>query len=463
MSIRVALHHRTTYQYDRPVKLGPQVIRLRPAPHSRTFVESYSLRVKPTQHFVNWQQDPHGTYLARLVFPETTTAFEIDVDLVAELGVKNPFDFFLEPECETVPFEYETALARDLLPYRRMDPAGPRCAFLVEESRREGIRTVDFLVAINQRLHDAINYVIRLEPGVRTPEETLELRSGSCRDTAWLLVQALRHLGFAARFASGYLIQLEPDVKSIDGPVGADRDFTDLHAWAEVYLPGAGWIGLDPTSGLFAGEGHIPLACTPEPTSAAPVTGVVDEAEVEFEHEMTVTRLRETPRVTKPYTDEEWLKIDALGRAVDVDLHAMDVRLTMGGEPTFVSIDDPDGLEWTYGALGAHKRERANDLLRRLERRFAPGALLHFGQGKWYPGEPLPRWALSCFWRKDGVPVWENQALIADDTRSAPLTSDDVGALRARRSRESWASIRATRTPRTKTSSTTSGASSACR
>jgi uncharacterized protein (DUF2126 family)/transglutaminase-like putative cysteine protease len=425
MSIRVALHHRTTYRYDRPVQLGPQVVRLRPAPHSRTFVESYSLRVKPERHFVNWQQDPHGSFLARLVFPETTRLFEVDVDLVAEMGVKNPFDFFLEPEFEKLPVEYEAALAHDLLPYRRTDPAGPKLRAFLDEVRSQGVRTVDFLVALNQRLSQLVRYSIRMEPGVQTPEQTLELANGSCRDSAWLLVQALRHLGFAARFASGYLIQLKPDMKSLDGPSGSDKDFTDLHAWAEVYLPGAGWIGLDPTSGLLAGEGHIPLACTPEPTSAAPIAGVVDDAEVEFGHEMTVTRLRETPRVTLPYGEEDWTRIETLGHAIDKELDRMDVRLTMGGEPTFVSIDDPDGYEWTYGALGVAKRARAGDLLRRLWRRFAPEGMLQFGQGKWYPGEPLPRWALSCYWRKDGVPVWEHPSLVADDSLSQPLGPAD--------------------------------------
>jgi len=426
MSIRVALHHRTTYRYDRPVHLGPQVVRLRPAPHARTFVESYSLRVKPERHFVNWQQDPHGSFLARLVFPDTTRLFEVDVDLVAEMGVKNPFDFFLEPEFEKLPIEYDPSLSSDLLPYRRMDPAGPRLRAFLDEVRSSGVRTVDFLVALNQRLSQLVRYTIRMEPGVQTTEQTLELASGSCRDSAWLLVQALRHLGFAARFASGYLIQLKPDVKSLDGPSGAETDFTDLHAWAEVYLPGAGWIGLDPTSGLLAGEGHIPLACTPEPTSAAPIAGAVDDAEVEFGHEMTVTRLRETPRVTLPYVEDDWQRIESLGYAIDKELDRMDVRLTMGGEPTFVSIDDPDGYEWTYGALGAAKRARAGDLLRRLWRRFAAEGFLHFGQGKWYPGEPLPRWALSCYWRKDGVGLWQHPSLIADDTVSMPLGPQDA-------------------------------------
>ena len=377
----------------------------------------YSLRIAPETHFLNWLQDPHGNYLARAVFPELTRSLEVTVDLVAEIAVINPFDFFVEPEAEQWPFAYEPALARDLAPFRTPAPPGARLRALIASIPRRETRTLDFLVGLNQRLAGDIGYIIRMEPGVQPPDVTLEKRTGSCRDTGWLLVELLRHLGFAARFVSGYLIQLAPDVKALDGPSGTATDFTDLHAWAEVYIPGAGWIGLDPTSGLLAGEGHIPLVCTPQPESAAPISGAVDECEVEFSHHMAVQRVFEAPRVTKPYTEEEWARIDRLGEEVDAALRRGDVRLTMGGEPTFVSIDDPDGAEWNTAAMGPRKRLLAGTLLRRLKARFAPGGLLHYGQGKWYPGEPLPRWALGCWWRADGEPIWHDDALIADESQ----------------------------------------------
>ncbi|HEX5372302.1 MAG TPA: transglutaminase family protein [Aquabacterium sp.] len=426
MSIHVALNHVTHYTYDRLVQLSPQLVRLRPAPHCRTRVLSYSLKIEPAAHFINWQQDPFSNHLARLVFPEKTREFKVTVDLVAEMAVYNPFDFFLEPEAEHYPFAYDAASLHDLAPYLAKAELTPRFKAFVDSIDRSEVRTIDFLVTLNQRLQQDIAYTIRMEPGVQTPEETLTLGSGSCRDTGWLMVQALRHLGLAARFVSGYLIQLKADVAALDGPSGTEVDFTDLHAWCEVFLPGAGWIGLDPTSGLMAGEGHIPVACTPEPTGAAPVSGAVDECEVSFSHHMGITRIYESPRVTKPYTDEQWQAIQALGQEVDVQLHEGDVRLTMGGEPTFVSVDDRDGAEWNTEALGPTKRGLATTLVHRLRERYGQGGFLHFGQGKWYPGEQLPRWALSIFWREDGQPCWHDPSLFADERSEVRYTSDDA-------------------------------------
>ncbi|MFO0949838.1 MAG: transglutaminase family protein [Isosphaeraceae bacterium] len=439
MAIRVALHHTTRYQYDRPVTLTPQVVRLRPAPHCRTPILAYSLKVTPGGHFLNWQQDPYSNYLARLVFHKPTTEFSVEVDLIAVMTVINPFDFFVEESAEVYPFEYTGPIARELVPYLEAAPAGPLLEKFVASMRRTGVKTVDHLVEVNRALHQIVAYVIRLEPGIQTCEETLGKRSGSCRDSAWVLVQALRRMGVAARFVSGYLIQLEPDVKPLDGPAGASHDFTDLHAWAEAYLPGAGWVGLDPTSGLLAGEGHIPLACAADPTSASPIEGSFlwskdpargedDRCEPVFGFAMRVTRVHEDPRVTRPYTEDQWQAIDALGRQVDARLSRGDVRLTMGGEPTFVSIDDMEGAEWNTAALGETKRRLGGKLLNRLRDQFAPGGLLHFGQGKWYPGEQLPRWALGCFWRRDGQPVWEDPNLVADESRDYGHGPDQAAA-----------------------------------
>jgi uncharacterized protein (DUF2126 family)/transglutaminase-like putative cysteine protease len=465
MPIHVALRHQTRYTYDRPVGHGPHVIRLRPAPHCRTNILSFSQKITGGEHFINWQQDAFANWNARLVFPGKLTEFNIEVEVVAEMAVYNPFDFFIEEEAKSFPFTYEPTLRKDLTSFLEPGPLTPRFAAYLQRIRREilghpdevphaatpatghltdvhhdggqlphlpdtanakattvpagkePLRTIDLLVALNQRLQRDLKYVIRLEPGVQSPEETLTRNSGSCRDSGWLLVETLRHLGLAARFASGYLIQLAPDLKSLDGPSGTEVDFTDLHAWCEVYLPGAGWIGLDPTSGLLAGEGHIPLSCTPEPSSAAPVSGAIDECKSTLHHKMGVTRIYESPRVTKPYTEDQWTRMDALGQAIDADLSRLDVRLTMGGEPTFVSVDDPDGPEWNFTAVSPKKRVLSGTLIKRLRDQFAPGSLLHYGQGKWYPGEPLPRWALGAYWRKDGVPIWRNASLIADESR----------------------------------------------
>ncbi|MCX8996844.1 transglutaminase family protein [Rhizobiaceae bacterium BDR2-2] len=431
MSIKASIYHLTHYKYDNPVQLGPQIIRLKPASHSKTKVLSHSLKVTPANHFVNLQQDPYGNYLARYVFPEPATELKIEVDLVADMTVYNPFDFFVEEEATKWPFSYPETLAEDLSIYRKAEPAGPLFEdFLASVDQTPGQLTVDMAVGLNARLQQEIGYVIRMEPGVQEPEETLAVRKGSCRDTSWLLVNLLRRLGFAARFVSGYLIQLAPDIKALDGPSGTEVDFTDLHAWGEVYLPGAGWVGLDPTSGLLTGESHIPLAATPHYRNAAPISGgYFGHAETEFAFDMQVARVAEHPRITRPFSDESWQALDALGEEVDRVLVEEDVRLTMGGEPTFVSIDDFQSDEWNTAAVGPTKRDRADVLIRRLHAKFAPGGFLHYGQGKWYPGESLPRWTFSLYWRKDGLPIWSNPDLIAAEARDYGVTHEDASRL----------------------------------
>ena len=424
MALKVAISHKTVYKYDRRVNLSPHIFRLRPAPHSRTPIEAYSIKIRPENHFFNWQQDPFGNYLARIVFPEKTSELSVEVEIIADLKTINPFDFFVEESVENFPFTYSEDLKKELLPYLEVTEKGPLLLDWLEKLDLTPVRSIDFLIGLNQKLYTYLNYTIRMEPGVQSCEETLDRKLGSCRDFAWLLVQTLRHLGLAARFVSGYLVQLKSDEKSLDGPSGPEEDFTDLHAWAEVYLPGAGWIGLDATSGLLAGEGHIPLACTPSFESAAPVYGLTDPCETEFEFDNSVTRIFESPRVTKPYTEDQWKAIYNLGFAVEEELQSNDVRLTMGGEPTFVSVDDMEAEEWNTAADGEHKRELASSLSLRLLDAFGKGGMLHHAQGKWYPGEPLPRWLIGIHWRKDGESIWKDPKWLASFTKAYTLPKD---------------------------------------
>ena len=426
MALKVVISHKTHYKYDKYISLSPHIIRLRPAPHSRTPIESYSLNITPKNHFINWQQDPFGNYLARIVFPEKVKEFGIDVEIIADMITINPFDFFVEDSAKDYPFKYNKELKKELVPYLEVNEKGKKLKAFIKTLDLKPRSIIDFLVYLNAEIYKYLNYTIRLEPGVQTCEVTLGNKLGSCRDYAWLFVQVLRHLGLAARFVSGYLVQLKADVKSLDGPSGPEEDFTDLHAWTEVYIPGAGWIGLDATSGLFAGEGHIPLACTPSFESAHAIEGLSDKCEVEFDYSNTVTRIFESPRVTKPYRDDQWKAIYELGFEVDKELEENDVRLTMGGEPTFVSIDDMESPEWNTAADGPHKRELADNLSRKLLGSFTKGGMLHYAQGKWYPGEPIPRWQTSIIWRKDGEAIWNNPELFASLNETYNYTNEDA-------------------------------------
>jgi uncharacterized protein (DUF2126 family)/transglutaminase-like putative cysteine protease len=427
MSIDVKLHHRTAYRYERDVSLGPQVIQLRPAPHCKTPIHDYVLKLTPAHHILHWQFDPLGNHLARVIFPGKTSELIVDVTLIADMTPINPFAFFLDPGFETFPFQYPAELAHNLEPYRSLEPVGPLLKDFLDEIPTAAENTVTFVGDVTERMRGRVSYTTRLEHGVQSCEQTLGERKGSCRDSAWLLVQVFRSFGLAARFVSGYLIQLASENPEDDDAPHPEVDSADLHAWVEVFLPGAGWIGVDPTSGLFTGEGHIPLVCTPSPSQAAPIWGTVEPAKVEFSFSLTVERMNEAPSVTKPFSEEEWSKVRAVAHEVDRKLTEQDVRLTMGGEPTFVGIDEPESPQWSVEALGAIKRSRGLVLIRRLRERTAPGGLLHFGQGKWYPGEPLPRWAFQCISRVDGIPVWEDADLIArEDDQTSFALSDSL-------------------------------------
>lgn len=433
MSIRVSLFHLTHYTFDRPIQLHPHTIRLRPAPHTSAHILSYSLKVSP-EHFLNWQQDPAGNFLARLVFPEKSRELRIQVDLTAELRTVNPFDFFLEPQANQFPFAYPEELTDDLAIYKKSEIQEPELLAWVEHIKKDviqpGMSTVDFLVAINQFVSKRVSYIIRMEPGIQSCTETIHAGKGSCRDSAFLLMHLLRQLNLASRFCSGYLIQLKTDEAPRKGPAGPEADFTDLHAWTEVFLPGAGWVGLDPTSGLLTGEGHIPLFAAAEPSRAAPVSGATEVCQSTLHFEMKVERIAESPRTTRPYSENTFAEFQTMVPRIDQKLKELDLRLTMGGEPTFVSDEDLEGPEWNYLAMAPEGDKKKRDYALRLRKRLVenlqiPSPLFLSGQGKWYPGEPLPRWAYFAHWRLDGEPL----SILSDQSKRRNATIQDAESL----------------------------------
>lgn len=421
--MRLLVQHRTRYGFPRPAALGPHLVRLRPAAHARAIVESYSLEIaEPCD--LKWQQDPNGNRLARLTFRagQLVDSLTVAVQLVLDVKPVNPFDFFIDDRCRTAPFTYPAELARELAPFTAT--ADPSPGPLLREFLADlpvGGNTLDVVVDLNVRVNRRVAYVIREESGVYTPEECLAAGRGSCRDSAELLVAVLRARGFAARFVSGYLIQLADDGMIPDQPRGIGRDVVDLHAWAEVYLPGAGWIGLDATSGLLCGEGHVPLCAAANPAAAAAIDGTSSESAASLSYDMTVQRLGHEARPTTPYTEDTWAELlTAAGRA-DARLERLGVCLTSGGEPTFNARDLAELPEWNTEALGTTKWQLGQALGRELLRRFLPEGVSLRRMGKHYPGESLPRWALDLIGRKDRVPLWPvrrgHVGLAASDAR----------------------------------------------
>ncbi len=426
MADRVVVTHSTVYEYEREVRLSSQVIRLRPAPHVRTAIEAYSLDISPDDHFINELQDPYGNYETRVFIPRPTRLFSITVEIILTLIPINPFDFFIEEYARKYPFSYDPSVQDDLACFKQCSEFGPHLIGYVEELRADSLPTIDYLVQINKKVFDDIKYTVRYEPGIYSSDETLERREGSCRDSSWLLVQVFRHLGFAARFVSGYLVQLAPDEVLQEDKEKNFVDFTDLHAWVEVYIPGAGWLGLDPTSGLFAGEGHIPLACTPSPQSAAPISGATEKTSCQFNYKNSVRRLASTNKASKPYTDLQWTFIEETASSIEKKLVSNGIQLTCGGEPTFVSANDFYSAQWNTEALGGQKKSMAVSLLLKLWNKIGAGGFIFHGQGKWYPGEPLPRWALSIFWRKDGINIWHHPTLLGNELEMYHKSGEDA-------------------------------------
>lgn len=278
MSTSISLHHKTFYTYDRPVFLSPHLFRLRPAAHAPAKIERYSLHFEPTDQVTHWQQDVFGNFIARVDFNGPMTGMSVEVNLDATLTAYDPFNVRIDDYAQTFPFQYLPNTRKDLFSYLELVDQGPKLAAFTAMAQNPGQDILGFLVSINQMVYNQIGYLQRMEEGVRTSEQTLDYGTGSCRDSAWMLVQVLRYLGLAARFVSGYLVQLQTVKPSVD-----------LHAWVEVFIPGAGWIGLDTTSGLFTSEGHIPLAATPRTLDAAPVTGTTDPCIATIHYETAVT------------------------------------------------------------------------------------------------------------------------------------------------------------------------------
>ncbi len=426
--MRVLIQHRSRYTYPRPALLGPHVIRLRPSDHTKARIESYTLDIAP-EHRVHWQRDPHGNHIARVTFKagQNVAALELHVAMAVEIKPVNPFDFFIDDRVKQLPFSYPDRQDTELAPYLDTgDPAyrlGRRASELLASLPWSG-DTMEILVKLNATVREKIAYVIRDEPGVWTPEETLTNGRGSCRDAAVLLVALMRQRGIAARFVSGYLVQLADEGMIPNEPKGVARDVVDLHAWAEAFIPGAGWIGFDGTSGLLCGEGHIPLASVASPSHAAPLDGTSDVSASAVEFSTEITRLGHEARPTAPYTEDVWTELLAGGDAGDKRLLAADLEVWIGGEPTFTSRENQAREEWQGGALGPDKWERGRALADTLRDRLAPGGVVLYRMGKQYPGESLPRWALDVIGRRDGAVLWPARSLFE---RGTPEAAHQVG------------------------------------
>ncbi len=418
MSQRIALTHRVVQRFDRRVRLSTHWLRLRPAPNTRARIEAYSLHVAPESHFINWIRDPYENDLARLDLPEPLGELRFDVDIVATLDPVNPFDFFVDFGYSDHPFEYTAQVRKELAPYLRLAKPGPRLRRWLEQLELTPRYIVEFLGALNRQVMECTPPQFGRGGGHVDVEAVLQRGSANAWERAWLLTLSLRHAGLAARFTSGYHVFLSSDTQTVP-------DSARMHAWSEVFLPGAGWIGLDPTSGTFTGEGYIPLASAPDPLRALPWIGYCEACGETGEESIRLRRLEHT-RDRKNVSDSHWADVRAVAADVDARLKKHNVALSISPRIAFVHAPNAAAPEWTTGAMSDHKRTIAEQLASALRERVALGGVFHVGQTEWFNSETLPRWRISCLFRADGRPVWSDAALNAWPATKQRPTPEDV-------------------------------------
>ena len=397
---RIALRHRLDYRFDRPVRLSTHWLRLCPAPGTRANITAYTLRVGPRTHFLNWLRDPFENHLARLDLPEPVRHFTLDLEILAELQPVNPFDFLTEPYAANHPFDYPEQLARDLAPYLLQPATGPATRAWLAALDRTETPTIERLTALNQCVGETLAAADVDTPGSVDTDAVLAAGTGSPRALAWLLTVALRHCGIAARLVSGYrLTGTAPEYHAA------------LAAWVEAYLPGAGWIGLDPATGLFTAEQHIPLATAADPLRLRPVIGYREACEETVSEHLEVITLR-AREADGPYSVAEWAAIQETANHVDDRLKHHNIVLTGGTALEFTRPGRKAAPEWRTTGTGPDKLATAERMARRLRDRLLPGGVICTGQGEWFAGEPAPRWRIHCIARRDGTPAWQEPALL---------------------------------------------------
>ncbi|MCH8507045.1 MAG: transglutaminase family protein, partial [Ectothiorhodospiraceae bacterium] len=427
---RVALRHRLDYRFDRPVRLSTHWLRLRPAPQTAARIQAYSLSIRPGSHFINWVRDPFENHLARLDFPDPVTHCSIDMELLAELPPVNPFDFLLTADAASHPFSYADQLARELAPYLGEMAEDADVARWLQSLDRTPVSTLERLQQMASRIAEEFH----LEPFGNDIDLARLLRhgAGSHRELAWLLTVSLRALGVAMRLVSGYRLMLSSDPHA------------HLHTWCEAYLPGAGWIGLDPASGLLTTEQHIPLCTASDPLRALPVLGYRESCEESVREQISLGLLeREAPEW--PYSAAQWTRLEAAADSVDQALESEGVPLTQSSALEFGKPERTDAPEWSSTGLGPDKWRAGTELLQRLRAERMNGSLILLGQGEWFAGERQPRWALHCLARRDGAPLWSGpdftMTRAGDEKAEAGDAATFAGALAASLGLEPGAAI----------------------